>query len=384
MSCLKPTPCDDAIESGVDRSILGIAVAGTQLRHSSCRWHSARSAWCFTVASLGCLLNLAAVAAAPCQGASTVEASLNPAMSEIAACMDPEIAGYIKTSAGRIWYRINGTRHLGTGRPALIALHGGPGGNHRSVAPLIALSDRYPVILYDQIDSGHSDRPNDPRNWSVEQFADEIEAVRVALGLTNVVVLGHSAGAAWATVYAARRPAGLRGVILASPLVSTATWLHDANVLRAKLPSDIQNALSSNEAAGTTRSEEYLHAVDAYNDRHLCHGPCPKSCFAQNRPAFNDALYEYMWGPNEFTATGVLASFDATANLRSIEPPVLLICGEFDEARPETCAHFAAMAPHGRARIVSGAAHMTAVEQPDAFVREVRGFLDSVAYRPGP
>ena len=49
--------------------------------------------------------------------------------------------------------------------------------------PLTDLHEERPVLLYDQLDSGNSDHPNDPSNWTVERFVDEIPAIRHAFEL---------------------------------------------------------------------------------------------------------------------------------------------------------------------------------------------------------
>lgn len=133
-----------------------------------------------------------------------------------AAHQDPEVSGYVKVEGGRIWYRLNGAEHAGE-KPTVIAIHGGPGGHHRSMMPLVKLSDSFPVLLYDQLDSGNSDRPGNQANWEVERFVDEIDHIRRKLKLKNVVLVGHSWGGTIAAEYATRRPSGLRGVVLASP-----------------------------------------------------------------------------------------------------------------------------------------------------------------------
>ena len=107
---------------------------------------------------------------------------------------DPEIAGYIEVDGGRIWYRLNGAEHIGK-TPAIIVAHGGPGGTHRGNMPYVSLSDKYPVILYDQLGTGRSDRPNNKKNWKVEHFVAEIDYIREALKLDEVIIAGHSWGA---------------------------------------------------------------------------------------------------------------------------------------------------------------------------------------------
>ena len=111
-----------------------------------------------------------------------------------AAIPDPEIAGYVAVEGGRVWYRINGIEHFAEGKMPLLVIHGGPGFSHHYLLTLTDLADERPVILYDQLDSGTSDRPGDPANWTVERFVDEVDHVRSALGLDRLVVLGSSWG----------------------------------------------------------------------------------------------------------------------------------------------------------------------------------------------
>jgi proline iminopeptidase/L-proline amide hydrolase len=58
------------------------------------------------------------------------------------------------------------------------ASHGGPGASHAYLLATFQLSRDRAVILYNQLDSGLSDHPGDPGNWTVERFASEIEALR--------------------------------------------------------------------------------------------------------------------------------------------------------------------------------------------------------------
>jgi proline-specific peptidase len=119
------------------------------------------------------------------------------------------------------------------------------------------------VILYDQLDSGNSDRPGDPANWRVDRFVDEVDHVRNALGLDRLVVLGSSWGGSVAASY------GLAGLVLASPLISTERWIADNTEYREQLPEGTQKILGEHEAARTTDSPEYQEAVMEFYTRHL-------------------------------------------------------------------------------------------------------------------
>jgi proline iminopeptidase len=289
--------------------------------------------------------------------------------------LDPQIAGYIAVPGGQIWYRLNGREHLAD-KPAIIVLHGGPGGTHRGNMPLVALADEYPVILYDQLDTGNSPRTDDPANWTVARFVSEIDAIRSALDLTAVVVIGHSWGGTVAAEYAVSQPAGLRAVVLSSPLISTPQWIADNQQWIKQLPENIQAAIERHEAAGTTNHPEYRAAEKLFYSRHMCRqDPCPGSDYSAQGPERNVSVYEYMWGPTEFYAPGTLQEYDISGQLSQIRVPTLMVCGEFDEAKPESCARFAALIEGARNHVIKGAGHSTLRESEQEYLELVRDFL---------
>jgi proline iminopeptidase len=83
--------------------------------------------------------------------------------------------GYVDFRGYRTWYRFVGD--LNTPKTPLLALHGGPGSTHNYFSPLERLGSARPVVVYDQIGCGKSDRPTDVE-WSLDVFRDEVAAVR--------------------------------------------------------------------------------------------------------------------------------------------------------------------------------------------------------------
>ena len=137
----------------------------------------------------------------------------------------PERELMVPVPGGRIFVRVNGNATTKAGKLPVIFVHGGPGGTHVALLEALALADDRMVILYDQLDSGRSDQPNDPANWKVARFVAELEAIRAALGIGRWHVVGHSWGGTVALEYAAQRPTALAGLVLSSPLVSTRRWI---------------------------------------------------------------------------------------------------------------------------------------------------------------
>ena len=135
--------------------------------------------------------------------------------------MEPPVSeGYAEFRGYRTWYRVAG--ELGSGATPLLALHGGPGSTHHYFAPLERLAAERPVVVYDQIGCGNSDRPQDIE-WSVDLFREEVDVVRAHLGLERIHLLGTSWGGMLALEHVL--PAeGIVGLILSSTLASVDQW----------------------------------------------------------------------------------------------------------------------------------------------------------------
>ena len=92
----------------------------------------------------------------------------------------------------------------------------------------------------------------------------------------------------------------------------------------------------------------------------------------------NGDVYLHMWGPNEFTSTGLLKDFDRIDELKEITVPTLFICGEFDEARPETVQYYSSLVPNSKYAMIENAAHITMHDNPQADIKVINEFLNEL------
>ena len=280
--------------------------------------------------------------------------------------------GFIQVEGGRIWYHRVGT---GPGTP-LVLLHGGPGSCSYYLKPMVALATDRPVILYDQLGCGKSDRPTDTTLFTVDRYVRELQSLRDSLGLRDIHLYGHSWGAMLAQAYMATHPQGVRSLTLSSPLVTTAQWIHDADSLRRFLPDSLQRAITVNEVNHTTDAPAYGAAVMAYTRLYISRQPGRNRADSDSSGrGFGKNVYEYMWGPSEFTSVGTLRTFDGTAALRTLTLPTLFITGEFDEATPGSTRRFSQLVPGAEFVVVPGSGHMTINDNPDALFTALRAFL---------
>lgn len=319
------------------------------------------------------MLQLAALATSASPLATVVANSTSAWLPE------PEESGYIATPQGRIWYRLNGKQHFASGRTPLVCLHGGPGASHHYLLTLLDLAFERPVIFYDQLDCGLSDRPGQKINWTNERFISEIDIVREALNLSTLALYGNSCGSTWIAPYAAKRPAGLKAVIFASPFLAAKPYLHDAQKLRRALPADVLQTMDEHEAAGTIHSEAYHDAVYVWYKRHVCRLDTWPASLLRTVELFNNPLYEHMWGPSEASLTGTLNNFDASDALSKIKVPSWFVCGEHDEMTPATTQAFAALTPNAQFSTIANASHTPHLEQREVFMAAAKTFLNRYA-----
>jgi proline-specific peptidase len=272
------------------------------------------------------------------------------------------------------------TRSIGGGNPSertpLLILHGGPGVPHDYLQGLEALaSERQRLIFYDQLGCGRSDCPDDPARWQLPRFVAEVDLVRQALGLEQVVILGQSWGGMLAIEYALGQPAGLQGLILANSTASARLWGEETSRLRAALSAEVRAVLDQHEVAGTTDSQAYQAAMLEFYRRHVIrleHWPGPvQRAFEQiGQP------YGVMWGPSEFHITGNLQDWDRTSRLGEIQVPTLLISGEYDESTPRINQSMLDALPNAEWRLLEGCSHLAHVEAPGPYLAVVGEYLD--------
>ena len=103
------------------------------------------------------------------------------------------------------------------GAPAIVVLHGGPGGDFRSLQALSALSDSYTVVFYDQRGAGLSTRVP-AGHLTLSGYLDELEAVIASVSPERpVILIGHSWGAMLATAYLGQAPHRVARAVLIEP-----------------------------------------------------------------------------------------------------------------------------------------------------------------------
>jgi proline-specific peptidase len=286
--------------------------------------------------------------------------------------------GKIPFSGGETWYRVVEAEE-DNGGVSVLCLHGGPGANWLHMKPYESFADERQVVFYDQLGAGNSplEAPHDPSMWTPELFVEEVDAVREALGLDRVHVLGHSWGGMLGMQYACGRPEGLVSLIVESSPPSVPDWMPEIQRLRAELPPEVEATLREHEEAGTTDDPAYEEASLVFYKRHVCRtDPWPDwlvECFGVLDA--NPEVYHWMNGPSEFHVIGTLKEWDIIDRLGQIEAPTLLFCGRYDEVTP-TCVEAAHRAiPGSEFVVMEESSHTSQAEEPEKTLALVRDFV---------
>lgn len=280
--------------------------------------------------------------------------------------------GYVDFRGYRTWYRAVGDPSSAV--TPLLALHGGPGSTHNYFGPLEGLASERPVVLYDQIGCGNSDRPTDIE-WSVEVFRDEVTAVRDQLGLERIHLLGTSWGGMLAQEHVLSGATGIASLVLSSTLANNALWNEEQLKLKGQLPPEVVEVLDRHEAAGTYDDPEYEEAMGVYFQRHFYRGPEPRPELDAMQEGRAPAVYHAMVGPNEWTTTGALAGWDTRDRLNEIQVPTLVVRGRYDMCTKPIAAELVEGIDGAREVVLEHSSHTPVLEESDRYLDVVGAFL---------
>src|SRR5258708_4186236 len=104
----------------------------------------------------------------------------------------------------------------GSGDDVVVVVHGGAGLPHEYFHPMLSNLSRYVKLVYFDRRADTLSAKAGHGVASIEEMADDIDALRAALGVQQVTLLGHSFGATIALNYALRHPANVKRLILVS------------------------------------------------------------------------------------------------------------------------------------------------------------------------
>lgn len=262
-----------------------------------------------------------------------------------------------------IAYYTNGQKRQGV--PPFFVISGGPGSDHRYMRvgdSFSQLARHRQVVMFDQRGTSRSGAvTGTPR---LAQWADDVEAVRSALGAEKMDMLGHSFGGIVAMAYAERFADHVNSIVFANSTASSIAGT--GNILREVFPDRIDawqntratlsprfkasdiDVFTSMEFVDHDRLDEFLAAIADYT----------------YNIEVNNALREDM------------ANLDYGPVVSNFEFPVLILHGRYDPViTPETAWKLHRQIPGSQITILPATGHLPFVERPQAFVARIERFL---------
>ncbi|HEU4730349.1 MAG TPA: proline iminopeptidase-family hydrolase [Kofleriaceae bacterium] len=298
----------------------------------------------------------------------------------------PDTAGVqmipIHTPRGdfKVW-----TKRFGNNpRIKLLLLHGGPGATHEYFEALETSLAAHGVefIYYDQLGSAYSEQPSDTSLWTIERFADEVEQVRVALGLDkdNFYLLGHSWGGILAVEYALRHGDHLKGLIISNMMMSIPDYNRYADtVLARQMDPAVVAEIKAIEARGEYESPRYMELlIPNFYHAHICRLTDWPDAVNRSLGRINRQIYVLMQGPSEFGASGLLEKWDRKADLPRLAMPTLVIGGKHDTMDPEHMRWVSTQVQHGSFLLCPNGSHLAMWDDQQTYVHGLIDFLDAV------
>ena len=291
--------------------------------------------------------------------------------------------GFVDAHGVLIYYKI-----IGRGAPLMI-VHGGPGASHDYLLPyLLPLARTNKLIFIDERGSGRSQKLEDASKYTVENMVEDVEDVRLALGLGKISLMGHSYGGVLAQAYALKYQKNLTHLILGSTFPSTKAINEVLARMKQNMPADEREKLEALEKAGlfgkgkdwekNRYPDDYAKLAwgDGYFPFLYQRRPDPNYDPMSGNTSTAWDLYREMWGSDgEFIIDGNLKSVEYTDRLSTIHVPTLVICGDHDESDPSLSRTMHGKIAGSKLVIVPQSGHMVFVDQPTIYLKTLDDFL---------
>jgi proline iminopeptidase len=281
-------------------------------------------------------------------------------------------------NTGRVFSSYDGTKlayHVyGEGMP-LVCLGGGPMQDSAYLGDLGGLSAHRQLIVLDHRGTGESEVPADPSSYRCDRLVEDVEALRLHLGVDRLDLLAHCAGVNLAVLYATRYPDHIGRLVLVTPSTFAVgiTVADDDRLAVARLRE------GEPWFAPAWQALERIQAGEATDERWdeiepFWHGRWDAVAQAHQAAAAGQR------NPEPAAAYGAEGAYDPPATraaLARLAAPVLLIAGEVDiSAPPRVVSEYAALFSGAQVITQPGAGHYPWLDDPERFTSAIAAFLD--------
>ncbi len=279
------------------------------------------------------------------------------------------------------------TKRVGNNpRVKVLLLHGGPGFTHEYLECFDSYfpGEGFEYYYYDQLGSYYSDQPGDSSLWDTARFVDEVEQVRVALGLDrdNFYLLGHSWGGLLAIEYALAHQDHLKGLVISNMMSSIPAYsAYAKTVFKSSMDPAVLAEVQAIEAAQDYANPRYMELLIPHHyELHILRIPYSQwpDPVLRAFKHMNPAVYIPMQGPSELDAKGKLEKWDRTSDLAKITVPTLVIGAQHDTMDPAHMETMAGSVAHGRYLYCPNGSHLAMYDDQQTYMAGVAAFIHDV------
>lgn len=270
----------------------------------------------------------------------------------------------------------------------VLLLHGGPGMTHEIYECFDGYfpQENIEYYYYDQLGSYYSDQPKDLSLWDLPRFVEEVEQVRIALGLDkdNFYLYGQSWGGILAMEYALKYQNNLKGLVISNMMASIPDYMkYSDEVLAPKLPPEVLAEIMEYENAEDYSNERYMElVVNHYYTRHVIRMDPEKwpDPIKRGFKHLNPDVYVTMQGPSEFGVKGdaTLKAWDVKDQLHKIKVPTLTIGAEYDTMDPKHMEWISNEVKNGRYLHCPNGSHLCQFDDQKNFFKGLTTFIKDV------
>ena len=320
-----------------------------------------------------CGLTAAALCACSSAERSTTDTSAATPPSATPAAPAPALGpgeAMLLVPGGRIWYKVSGT---GTGTPVML-IHGGPGMGSFYFKSMEGLGVDRPVVRYDQLGAGKSDRMTDTTLMVIPRYVEELDSLRRTLKYDKVFLNGNSWGTIVAVEYYKAHPDHVAGIIFSGEAFDINAAEKEINKWVATLSDSARKAFAQYNTDKNLEAPAYKAATEEFYAKNVFRRPVKADMDSMFAMIGMDQ-YRYFQGENETMVVGTLKGYSAMSILPTIKVPVLMTTGEFDELGPKLIAQHAKLIPGAKFIMYKDAAHVTQWDAAEQSVKDAREFL---------
>jgi len=256
-------------------------------------------------------------------------------------------------------------------KPVAFVIHGGPGGDHSGFKPgMSPLAEKMQLVYFDHRGHGRSAK-GDPTKYTLDENVEDMEALRLHLGLGPIVSIGTSYGGMVAQAHAARYPKSVSHLIL---IVTASHYGFNARARQiiAERGSPEQKAICDDLWSGR------LDSVEKMRRYYELMGPMYAMKFDAAAAAASRERGTYSPEPmlKAFAPGGFLQSYDLRPELKNITAPTLILAGRHDWiCPPEFSEEIHRLIPGSDLRIFEESSHSIRGDEPQALNDAIAGFV---------